>query len=205
MSVLTSFLENSSIHGLGFISQTRAFARVFWVIVVICGFTLASQIIMANFQDWAEHPETTTIETLPIEMAPFPRVTVCPPKNTFTNLNYDLLFASNVSWSKAKRHSFVDSLYSKVLDFEFSVALNLYIKEDSNGFRNWYDGLTMNSHPFDFDSLDGKQKVTTYALSGSMSTPLFSERFNMSAFQNPNDGESFEYDMEIDIGLLTVK
>ncbi len=114
-----------------------------------------------------------------------------------------VLFASNVSWSKAKRQSFDDSLFSKVLDFEFSVALNLYIQEDSNGFRNWYDGLTMNSHPFDFDSLDGKQKVTTYALSGSMSTPLFSERFNSSAFQNPNNGESFEYDMEIDIGLLS--
>ena len=156
---------------------------------------------MKNFQDWAEHPETTTIETLPIEKAPFPRVTVCPPKNTFTNLNYDLLYASNASWSKAKRHSFVDSLFSRVLDFEFSVALNLYIEEDSNGFRNWYDGLTMNSHPF--DSSDGKQKVTTYALSGSMSTPLFSERFNISAFQNPKVDESFEYDMEIDIGMLS--
>ena len=46
MSVVTSFLENSSIHGLGFIAQTRAFGRVFWVFVVICGFTLASQLIM---------------------------------------------------------------------------------------------------------------------------------------------------------------
>ena len=88
MTVLTSFLENSSIHGLGFIAQTRAFARVFWVIVVILGFTLASLLIMTSFQDWAENPVTTTIETLPIEKVPFPQITVCPPKNTFTNLNY---------------------------------------------------------------------------------------------------------------------
>ena len=169
--------------GLGFIAQTRAFARVFWVIVVICGFTLASQLIMASFQNWADNPVTTTVETLPIAEAPFPRITVCPPKNTFTNLNYDLLFASNVSLSEEKRHSFVDTLYSKVLDFEFNEALNLYIQEE-NEFRNWYDGLTINSHPF--DSLHGKQIVTTYALSGSMSTPLFSEKFNISAFRNPN-------------------
>ena len=28
--------------------------------------------------------------TLPITETKFPKVTVCPPKNTFTNLNYDL-------------------------------------------------------------------------------------------------------------------
>ena len=112
MSVLTSFLENSSIHGLGFIAQTRAFARVFWVIVVICGFTLASQIIMISFKNWADNPVTTTIETLPIAKVPFPRITVCPPKNTFTNLNYDLLFASNVSMSKEKRQLFVETFLS---------------------------------------------------------------------------------------------
>ena len=111
MSVLTSFLENSSIHGLGFIAQTRACVRVFWVIVVICGFALAS-LIMISFQDWAENPVTTTIETLPIAKVPFPRITVCPPKNTFTNLNYDLLFASNVSMSKEKRQLFVETFLS---------------------------------------------------------------------------------------------
>ena len=112
MSVLTSFLENSSIHGLGFIAQTRAFARLFWIIVVILGFTLASLLIMTSFQDWTDNPVTTTIDTLPISEVPFPRITVCPPKNTFTNLNYDLLFASNVSMSKEKRQLFVETFLS---------------------------------------------------------------------------------------------
>ena len=103
MSVLTSFLENSSIHGLGFIAQTRAFARVFWVLVVIMGFTLASHLIMTNFDNWAENPVITNMETLPISEVPFPRVTVCPPKNTFTDLNYDLLMTENVTLTEEMR------------------------------------------------------------------------------------------------------
>ena len=151
---------------------------------------------------------TTNIETLPIAEAPFPRVTVCPPKNTFTNLNYDLIFASNMSLSTEKRHSFIDTLFAKALDFEYNEALKLYIQEE-NGFRNWYDGLTINSHPFDQKNM--KQQATTQALSGSMSTPSFSEQFNISAFQNPPENvdpkqwkeNSFDYNIEIDIGMLS--
>ena len=210
MSVLTSFLENSSIHGLGFIAQTRAFARVFWVIVVICGFSLAGFLIWTNFQNWADSPVTTTMETLPIAEAPFPRVTVCPPKHTFTNLNYDLLFASNVSMSKEKRDSLLKTLFSKALDFEYSEALKLYIQEE-NDFRNWYDGLTVNDHPFDLIPLKKiiTQKVKTHALAGSMSTPSFSQKFDISAFRNPPEpkgggkGNPVDYAIEIDIGMLS--
>ena len=45
-------------------------------------------IISKSFDEWVNHPITTTIETLPISEVRFPKITVCPPKNTFTNLNY---------------------------------------------------------------------------------------------------------------------
>ena len=47
-------------------------------------------LINQSFVTWAETPISTNIETLPITELPFPKVTVCPPKNTLTNLNYDL-------------------------------------------------------------------------------------------------------------------
>ena len=193
-----SFLENSSIHGLGFIARNKAFAQVFWVTVVISGFSVASQIIMLSFENWAANPVTTTMETLPIAEAPFPRVTVCPPKNTFTNLNYDLVFASNISISKDKRNSFIQKLFLRALDYEYKEASKLYL-EESNRFRHWYNGFTMNNHPFDSTF---RQTINTSSLSGAVSTPLFSKRFDISAFQNPLE-RSFEYDIEIDISPLS--
>ena len=54
-------------------------------------------------QDWADSPVTTTIETLPIADISLPLVTVCPPQNTFTNLNYDLTTLEQVTLSNATR------------------------------------------------------------------------------------------------------
>ena len=56
-----------------------------------------------SIQDWADSPVTTTIETLPIADISLPRVTVCPPRNTFTNLNYDLMRLEHVTLSNATR------------------------------------------------------------------------------------------------------
>ena len=64
-------------------------------------------LIYQNFQNWAENPVTTTVETLPIEQIRFPKVTICPPPNTYTNLNYDLLRSGNMTMQddiKGKQH-----------------------------------------------------------------------------------------------------
>ena len=90
MEGVKTFLETSSIHGLAYISSTRRLVKLFWAVVVILGFTGAGAIIYQSFQSWSEGPVKTTIETLPITDITFPKVTVCPPKNTYTDLNYDL-------------------------------------------------------------------------------------------------------------------
>ena len=95
MDVVTEFLENSSIAGVGLIAQTRAFRKAFWVCVVIAGFTAGGCLVHQNFENWAENPVTTTVETLPITDIIFPKVTICPPANTYTNLNHDLMSAGN--------------------------------------------------------------------------------------------------------------
>ena len=59
--------------------------------------------IDSSIQDWADSPVSTTIETLPIADIRLPRVTVCPPRNTFTNLNHDLTTLEQVTLSNATR------------------------------------------------------------------------------------------------------
>ena len=90
------FLESSTIHGLTYVSTTRRLARIFWVMVVLGGFSCALYLIHESFQSWTESPISTNIETLPIRKIRFPKVTVCPPKNTYTDLNYDLIMAKNI-------------------------------------------------------------------------------------------------------------
>ena len=169
MDVVTEFLENSSIAGVGLIAQTRAFRKTFWVCVVISGFTAASMLILQNFENWAENPVTTTVETLPITQITFPKVTVCPPPNTQTNLNYDLIKAGNMTLlddfegkeqlinvdpkavralATAKIDSIMHDLFEKILDSEYEQALMLYFVEN-NKYRNWYNGYSFEENPLD--------------------------------------------------------
>ena len=99
MDGVRTFLESSTIHGLTYISTTGKYAKIFWILIVFAGFIGASLLIKESFDSWYESPIKTTIETLPISEINFPKVTVCPPKNTFTDLNYDLMMTENLSTS----------------------------------------------------------------------------------------------------------
>ena len=92
---LKQYLEGSTIHGLAYISSSSRFKRLFWVLVVVTGFTAAGILIYQSFANWEESPVSTTIETLPISEITLPKITVCPAKNTYTNLNYDLEMMGN--------------------------------------------------------------------------------------------------------------
>ena len=97
MEGFRTFLESSTIHGFSYIPTTKKYIRLFWVIVVISGFSGAGYLIYESFQAWEESPVATTIETQSINEITFPKVTVCPPRNTFTDLNYDLMMTENVT------------------------------------------------------------------------------------------------------------
>ena len=94
---MKEFLDNSTIHGLSYISTTKRFSKLFWIVIVLSGFLGASILINSSFQEWKESPIKTIIETFSIERIEFPVVTVCPTKNTFTILNYDLLMANQTT------------------------------------------------------------------------------------------------------------
>ena len=62
MENINNFLKSSTIHGLSYIATNRKFVKLFWIIVVITGFTCASILIHQSFEDWYESPVKTTEE-----------------------------------------------------------------------------------------------------------------------------------------------
>ena len=92
---LNSFLDTSSIGGLNHISTSKKYVRIFWVITVLSAFAGAGFLMNLSFNTWAKTPEKTTIATLPITEIRLPKITVCPPRNTYTDLNYYVMLAEN--------------------------------------------------------------------------------------------------------------
>ena len=74
---LSEFLESSSIHGLVYIASSRnKLGKISWTVITLLGFVAAGYLIYDSFNDWAESPTVTSMETFPISEVPFPEVTV---------------------------------------------------------------------------------------------------------------------------------
>ena len=146
MEQISTFLESSTIHGLNFISTTRKYARAFWILVVLAGFATAGYLIQTSFQSWADSPIKTTDETLPISEITFPKVTVCPPKNTFTDLNYNLMMAENFTLTDEMRDELV--AYSKKVIDEHTFIGDLDKLQEEDRYFNWYYGYSKIEHSF---------------------------------------------------------
>ena len=135
------FLESSTIHGLTYISTTRKYARLFWILVVVSGFMGAVFLIKESFASWSDSPIRTTIETLPISKIKFPKVVVYPPKNTFTDLNYDLMITDNLTLTDEKRDKmFKDAI--EILEEDVFALSKWSLLEEADRFYNWYHGYT---------------------------------------------------------------
>ena len=180
MKDIRLFLESSSIHGLTYISSTRTYARLFWVVVVITGFIGAGVIIYQSFKAWDESPVTTTVETLPITEMTFPIVTVCPPKKTYTDLNLDLVRTRNMTLNNDTRNellSFAVDLLQRHL-YE-SAMTNLSVIQEENRYYNWYHGHTQIRLPDPHSTRYGVSfQMYTSATSGSIWTRHFGEIYN---------------------------
>ena len=193
---LRAFLESSTIHGMSYISAPGRYVRVFWTLVVIAGFTGAGIMIHQSFQSWADSPVKTTIETLPITKITFPKVTVCPPKNTYTDLNYDLMMIENMTLSNDTRDELTN--YSTELLHEQltgTILTNLDKMEDDDRYFNWYNGITKIEAPYYSDNRL-KFYINTYAQSGSISSQYFGEQF---------DAEKVETDLYYSIKIRIPK
>ena len=143
MEELTTFLESSTIHGLAYIATGKKFVRLFWVLVVIGGFTGAGYMIHESVQSWADSPVKTTIETHPISEITFPKVTVCPPKNTYTDLNYVLMKTENMTLDIDTRNELANYAVELLYDhLHNNIMKNMTMLDEKDRYYNWYHGYT---------------------------------------------------------------
>ena len=180
---VSTFLESSTIHGLNYISTTRKFVRLFWILVVISGFITAAFLIKESFDSWSDSPIKTTFETFPISELTLPKLTVCPPKNTFTDLNYYLMMTENNTLTEKMR----DELFKYAVEVsnEGSFSLNSWKKlHEEDRFFIWYYGYTEIRSPNTDDRCnvyrfcyDVCYDVSTSATSGVVTTQHYGEKF----------------------------
>ena len=179
MEDINHFFESSTIHGLVYIATTRRFVKFLWVLIVIAGFTGAGVLIYQSFEAWKESPVKTTIETLPITKLKLPKVIVCPPRDTYTDLNYDILMAENMTLHKWTREKLTDLALQLLWDqLHEETMTNLSKIEDINRYYNWYKGITEIGLPT-YNSSNGLTLIiNTYDTSGFISTKYFGNKFN---------------------------
>ena len=190
MEGIRDFLDTSSINGLNHISTTRGLSRSFWIFVVFSGFLVSGFLIHQSFQTWEQQPIVTTIETLPSEEMKLPKVTVCPPKNSFTDLNYDLMLARNATITK----EMVKELYN-FAEYAIDIGYLKYLNklEDKNQFYNWYRGISPLELPLLFKDKKTAPHpkldltLTSYALSGNITTQNFGKKMSSDLLERNVD------------------
>ena len=174
------FLESSTIHGLVYISTESKFARLFWMLVVSTGFIIATLLINDAYTNWSESPIKTTIEKRSISEITFPKVTVCPPKNTFTDLNYDLMMLENMTLTNETRQELLDiAMNNLLLDDERDQLYNLTKLEEENRWYNWYHGYTevwLPNWNKDWDFL--QYRDYTLATNGRVKSQYFGDNYD---------------------------
>ena len=172
MEIVKEYLSNSTIHGLSYIASTKGLTQTVWLCVVSVCVAYAGISIGQSFESWSKNKITTTIETLPITEVPFPKVTVCPPKNTFTNLNYDLMTTENITLNNSTQNAMVEDFIKKVMEWKSSKdEMYNFIEEDNE--RNMYLGLSVAKVIDDSGAPSSKPFIETSAINGAISTPKF--------------------------------
>ena len=148
MENIKTFFDTSTIHGLSWISGTRRWSRFYWIMIVALGFSGAGYLIYTSFHNWEQSPISTTIETLPISQITFPNITVCPPRNSFLNLNYDFKQSENIDIENKTRKELLDYALN-VTQYEFYEEMlnNLSKVEDPDRYYNWFHGHTLITYP----------------------------------------------------------
>ena len=86
--------------------------------------------IYTSFYHWGQSPIITTIETLPISEFKLPNMTVCPPKNSILNLNYDIFHSDEMKIDNVTKNELFDFALNVVQDeFYKEMMANLDLKD----------------------------------------------------------------------------
>ena len=182
MEQVKEFFDTSTIHGLSWISGTKKWSRLLWIMIVIGGFSGAGYLIYESFYNWGQSPISTTIETLPISVLTLPNVTVCPPRKSFLNLNYDIRKSEKLKIDNRTRNELFDYALDIIQkNFYEEIMSNLSKVEDSDRYNNWYHGYNKIDLPY-YTTFRHQlwYYITTSAPTGNISIQYFGDRFNVN-------------------------
>ena len=174
MEVVREFLLSSTVHGLAHIAETKQLSRLFWLATVLVGFSSAGFLIQQSFANWAASPVTTTLESFPLSQLSFPRLTVCPPKESHTSLNLliNRIETNSTEVDNGHKNRFRKVLPSIIFDTLFEEKYSAFIRA-ANFSLGWYRGDTAINFSDKRSSLD--MTVTSAALTGEISSPFLGE------------------------------
>ena len=109
----------------------------------------------------------------------FPKVTVCPPRNTFTDLNYDLQMVENKTMQNNEtQKELLEIAMSELHDPYYDVLMmNKEKFVEENIFFNWYHGYSELSWPFLKDN-KFLHSAGMASSSGTIKTQFFGEKYD---------------------------
>ena len=184
------FLENSTIHGLIFISTSSSrLVKLFWLVVVLTGFSTSLVLIVRNLSAWQQSPISTTISTRPIREVEFPSVIVCPPPKTFTGLHLDLDLTRSFELDNATLSTLLDFIPDAVFDASFETKYEQFLSfTETERYKNWYLGLSTIQFPYLKPNYYKAIWIPTLnteteGTSGSVATSFFKQSFEEENFE----------------------
>ena len=79
----------------------------------------------------------------------FPKITVCPPKNTYTDLNYAILLTESIILDNETRNKLTNYAVELLNDINYNMVMSdMHTLQDKDRFLNWYRGyLKVNIRP----------------------------------------------------------
>ena len=183
MEHLKEYLELSTVHGLTQISRSKGLLKWLWIFIVFTCFVGSGVMIYYSFEAWYLSPVKTTIDTLSISNIKLPKVTVCPPKHTYTNLNYDILKIENATLGNTTKQMFLNFAFQTIdAAHHTDIMNNLSKLEEVDRYYNWYHGkskLILPMFLLNTESPFLENKIETAASSGFISTPYFGEQYKV--------------------------
>ena len=196
MEVVRLFLESSTIHGLAYVSKTSKYAKLFWILVVIAGFTVSGFLIKESFQSWSDSPIKTTVESLPVTKIRLPKVTVCPPKNTFTDLNYDLMLTEDMKVDIDTRNELTEFAMMIIQDHMHEEFMSRFRQlDEENRFYNWYQGISTIVLPYYRTNGELVYDVSTRAKTGKITTEKFGEPIDKEKVRKLEREVNYNYEI----------
>ena len=173
-------------HGLNHITANNRLVKVAWIGIVLSGFCISGVFIWNSVDNWHKNPVATTISTHPIDQVTLPTIYVCPPKNTYTNLNHDLVNIFNTTLTNDQEASliyFIDELVYQEEQGNAMREIDSLVEEHK--FSNWYKGLSKISKPYIGQRFGYPKKLiefSTFSTHGFIQSPYFGETYQRDKF-----------------------